>query len=848
MSTTNGTSNTDDIQRNDRPDSACAAYMKHGWRLTPIKPQTKKPLLSKWNTLEHTFHDPSKFPTECGIGLCHAFSNTMCLDIDDWTLSEQFLSEHGINLKELFTAPDAVIISSGRKRHAKLLYTLPTEPLPSVKIYGKQNGKAKNFLEFRCGTKNGQTVQDILPPTIHPLTKQPYQWMGADWKKAPELPPELLALWKLKLEPPKTASPESQELPDWKTVESALKAIPCDLGRQDWVKIGMALHWLGNETGELDRSFHLWHTWSKGPQETPSAKYQGEQDLSTVWRSFHLTGITIRSLFRLAMQHGWKPQQNQVDELFIQYTDNKTADPNTVQLQMAPPLPSPVLEKWPEILARRAKEISISVGCDPIVPLFAGLASAAGVCDARSRLEIAPGFTVPPVVWMMIIGDPADKKTPGSKPMKRPLLDIESANRPEYTKELLKWEMDEAIHERQRKEFIASCMEGEKQDWPNVPNTVLHLDEKPVPPKILVQDITSAQLVRDLQHRPEGCVCWLDESHGWFRKLAETRGTEDRSVWVSSFEGDSYTMDRVGAGSVFCENFAVSIYTNVQPRVLNEHLSTLTADGLLQRFMMARLRPNLTNEGNPIPKTLSCEPYWTTQIERLHKLPPRQYALSPSAYLIFRQFQTWHLEYMKDNRALALAPDYQTASGKLVGHAARLIFLFHLLSDPEQHIVSKETTENAIHVIRNFIMPSLYHVYHDADQQESFEQWLINHVLTTADSPTVSLRELKRSAKRQLSNLSSIQKSLAIQEGMELLEQMNWVMLAKRTRTSAEWWINPSLKNQFRVRRRELLIIRQKRLDLNRSIAMSGGKYVVRQFTPGFREEFGEILASEANA
>ena len=54
-----------------------------------------------------------------------------------------------------------------------------------------------------------------------------------------------------------------------------------DVNRNEWVKIGMAIH---HETEGSQEGFDLWNEWSAG-----GAKYRGPQDLEAPWRSFHDT-------------------------------------------------------------------------------------------------------------------------------------------------------------------------------------------------------------------------------------------------------------------------------------------------------------------------------------------------------------------------------------------------------------------------------------------------------------------------------------------------------------------------------------------------------------------------------
>ena len=104
------------------------------------------------------------------------------------------LLEHGINLTALLEADDAVQIISGKANRAKLLYRLAEDvlPLPTVQ---KGEGDSMVF-ELRCATKEGTTVQDVLPPSVHPETGREYAWGGkGDYTELPLLPDSLLTLW-----------------------------------------------------------------------------------------------------------------------------------------------------------------------------------------------------------------------------------------------------------------------------------------------------------------------------------------------------------------------------------------------------------------------------------------------------------------------------------------------------------------------------------------------------------------------------------------------------------------------------------------------------------------------------
>jgi len=170
------------------------AYIRHGWKLVPIPQGTKGPRTPGWNKKENTLTSYTELSQGFGIGLAHAYSGTMALDVDDWDATKELLAERNINLEELYNAPDAVNISSGRAGRGKMLFAMPFGlALPSKKINFEKDGDQVVAYELRCATTNGLTVQDVLPPSIHPETLQPYSWAGRGrWDHMPTIPQSLL--------------------------------------------------------------------------------------------------------------------------------------------------------------------------------------------------------------------------------------------------------------------------------------------------------------------------------------------------------------------------------------------------------------------------------------------------------------------------------------------------------------------------------------------------------------------------------------------------------------------------------------------------------------------------------
>lgn len=271
-----------------------AEYVRQGWALVPIPHDQKGPVAAGWNLRERAIVDETVAEYMDGnVGLAHAYSGTCCVDLDDLETARGFLAERGIDVDALLNAPEAVMVSSGRENRAKLLYAC-SKPLPSFKLKG---------FELRCATSKGTTVQDVLPPSIHPDTGKPYEWKYGDeltghWSVLPELPKSVRTLWESLITPETKikAEPREDRLvdPNTKRIREMLAHRNPDEEYDRWVQVGMALH---HEFGGATEGLALWDEWSR-----KGSKYKGPDDLLTHWRSFRSDLDNARTLNSLRVE------------------------------------------------------------------------------------------------------------------------------------------------------------------------------------------------------------------------------------------------------------------------------------------------------------------------------------------------------------------------------------------------------------------------------------------------------------------------------------------------------------------------------------------------------------------
>jgi hypothetical protein len=114
--------------------------------------------------------------------------------LDDYKASKKWLACKGVDLDALLCSPDAVVIHSGKVNSLKLIYRLPAgmPPMPSKSI---KNPDATMMIEFRCASTEGHTVQDVLPPSVHPSGTQ-YKFIGSgSILDIPTIPKLLFDIW-----------------------------------------------------------------------------------------------------------------------------------------------------------------------------------------------------------------------------------------------------------------------------------------------------------------------------------------------------------------------------------------------------------------------------------------------------------------------------------------------------------------------------------------------------------------------------------------------------------------------------------------------------------------------------
>jgi len=287
--------------------------LESGLALIKIPIGTKGPTSIGWNLRENAIRDPIHSGELLGsnVGLAHAYCTptpTCAIDVDNYKTAKPWLAMHGIDIEVLLMAQEAVVIWSGKKYSMKLLYRLPenVRALETRKISGDDGLTA---LEFRCASKDGKTVQDVLPPSIHPSGHE-YRWFGnGNPLLIPDIPTDLLTVWQRLLSNTNRVAlrrangclahylrPETPR--EVATIKAALSHISADCEYEKWRNVVWAIlstGWLCAEDMALD--------WSK------TAPERFEEDafwlVANSYIPSHSSQISVGTVYHYARLGGW---------------------------------------------------------------------------------------------------------------------------------------------------------------------------------------------------------------------------------------------------------------------------------------------------------------------------------------------------------------------------------------------------------------------------------------------------------------------------------------------------------------------------------------------------------------
>jgi hypothetical protein len=243
----------------------------------------------------------------------------------------------------------------------------------------------------------------------------------------------------------------------------------------------------------------------------------------------------------------------------------------------------------------------------PVDYVVAPLLAAASALVGHARwAQATPGWTEPPHMWIVTVGDSGDGKSPGSDCLLRDVLPtLEKRMIGDFPEKLREWRASAEFDKAAEKHWQESVREAEKQG-----KGVLHpprrtvSDIEPQSPRLRQNDVTIEQVAAVLSaSAPKGLLVIRDEIAGWLLGM-NSYNAAGRAFWIEAYGGRPYRVERRkhSTSPIEIARLAVAVSGGTQPERL-EKLVDGADDGLLARiqwvwpepvpFELRRQTPNI---------------------------------------------------------------------------------------------------------------------------------------------------------------------------------------------------------------------------------------------------------------
>lgn len=168
-----------------------AAYIdNYGLSLVPLTPKSKKPYGKTWTTFTDSVKAVEFFNEheDCGIGVNLGVSRICSADLD-WPEAVALIEqEYGFKFGDLVADNPTI-----KGKALRIMFKMPADiDLGYCKLnWIDKKGKSRTVFELRA-SKPEDNRQDVLPPSIHPETGEPYEWVTSPSKVNLKEPPNWL--------------------------------------------------------------------------------------------------------------------------------------------------------------------------------------------------------------------------------------------------------------------------------------------------------------------------------------------------------------------------------------------------------------------------------------------------------------------------------------------------------------------------------------------------------------------------------------------------------------------------------------------------------------------------------
>lgn len=443
--------------------------------------------------------------------------------------------------------------------------------------------------------------------------------------------------------------------------------------------------------------------------------------------------------------------------------------------------------------------------CHPETLFVSALSACAAATSDAFQVQPRPNeplFRESARLWVMVVGDPSKKKTPAMKLAMSGLSDMNAEMIHANAKAEAAYDEQLQVYKQAQKKAVRAKANGDGDPEAVVP------PERPRHERIITSDFTVEGIARLLTDNPRGILAYTDELATWFGKMGKYSGGgngDDRAQWLQFYDGGRKPIDRAGR-TVLIENASVSVIGAIQPDLMRALATTMSNDGLLQRFIISVL------PSAPIPDCEKPEPThliraYAELITQIYRTSPPSgpglVPMSEAAVAVRRDLDTWRRTIAESE---GLPGMLRSAVVKYEGLFGRLCMVYHMIGCAASRVyptslpIAGSTAARVADLIKTWIFPNALAFYAGIMGSASPGFMLARSVadyLLSSDESRVNRRTITHGCNAWRGAPESQQLG-----ALAALEQAGWLIPAGggEGRQVKAWTLNPRVRVEFAAR------------------------------------------------
>jgi len=727
-------------------------YGAQGWRVFPVEPKGKKPLIKDWPNAATKEQSQirawwAKWP-DANIGLsCGKKSGVFVIDVD--TANNKKGEESLAILKDVPSTRESRTGSGGR--HLFFAYPHGRE------VRNKQPIDPKLYPDLDVRGEGGYVV---LPPSIHE-TGNTYEWINNN--EFAECPVPILDI----IAPKKRASmpwerPEGYEKPKPKPVQAPVEPVDNTVKRRASLYLWEvpaavqgsgghnALLWaarclvVGFELSDADALDLLWSEYN--PRCSPPWDRNVQADVNDFERKVSqartlpfdrksgwlLENDMLNNQDALASMLGNEFAKTYTERVYMHAAEDPDNIPDISDSLKSPDFP---LHCFPP----RVREY-IELVSDVQVVGTAGVAlsiliSAGSAMGNAFRLKLKGGFEVPPILWGAIISSSGSNKSGPFREIVKPLrLDVP----------------------RDRLEHRMRNPQGQ----------------------LLIEDATTEAVLGVLDGSPRGLIMANGEGAGWvgafdrYSQGSKKKVSVDETVWLKMWDCDTYQKNRkTDSENMLIHNASCGVLVCIQPKKMAECFDpSQFASGLVPRLLVVYL-PKKYRGWSEREMTDDDSLWWKDTIMKLRSIPfaaqdPNTGEFFPNIVVPSVSAKNQYIkEFNRVAKEIASADEMtELFLGKAQGMTGRVALVLHGLGytcglNEVSDELSEQTMLNGIEIMQYLVdqQMSVYNLAGESYAKKSIKETMAR---VKAAGGKLTARELQRKNGKKYPNVAQAAKDL----------------------------------------------------------------------------------------